>query len=614
MTVHQAAGFDQSLRKELTTNARAAHKATTRALDAQLQEIRASTKARLAEQKQTCTEEAKAVRKQAEDAYQRAAALSREQRDAERSAQRKVCALDAAAVRLRISERARLAREKRAVERHLSDELKRVRREAKTGARGVQTTEAEQRAREHHATQLAKLAEEADCLEEQINALLKQRAACCQEVEVLKARTAEAHAEAVRLAREERRARNDAKKKQCAMEAKTLRDAQREAARLLQEKKAAERSHKAEVRQIEASTRQNARRAAYQQKRERRIEGLRAAGTRRMTKAQSAENAAYKMAEVIPLGQPILVGHHSERRDRRYREKIDRKLVAASELAKEGKQLLRRADAAERNTAIFSDDPDALSKLRAEIAHLREQQETTKAINRAVRAKDKNKLTELGLTPRIIEQLFTPDFAGRLGIPGYEVTNRAANIRRLEGRLKALEQREREGPPARLQVGPVEVDEEDDRVRVRFPRPDAATLPKVKALLQRLGFKWSPTATAWQRLANPAAWYAAKQLAPQLATLLTKPPKEDLTTRIKAAYNRVTGGQRDHVKLAVLRAELPGESRNLVDDELRAMQRRGEAVLYPIDDPQRITRDDDKAALYVAGERRDLFGLQNSTW
>lgn len=48
-------------------------------------------------------------------------------------------------------------------------------------------------------------------------------------------------------------------------------------------------------------------------------------------KASFLSEEAERMASVIPLGQPILVGHHSERRDRAFRSRIDRKYSAASE-------------------------------------------------------------------------------------------------------------------------------------------------------------------------------------------------------------------------------------------------------------------------------------------
>jgi hypothetical protein len=40
------------------------------------------------------------------------------------------------------------------------------------------------------------------------------------------------------------------------------------------------------------------------------------------------------------------------------------------------------------------------------------------------------------------------------------------------------------------------------------------------------------------------------------------------------------------------------------------MQERGGAVLYPIDDPQRLRPEDDAAALRVSGERRDLLCIE----
>jgi hypothetical protein len=50
---------------------------------------------------------------------------------------------------------------------------------------------------------------------------------------------------------------------------------------------------------------------------ERRAGGARVAG-------QALYDDAHRMADAIPFGQPILDGHHSEGRDRRYRDRIHR--------------------------------------------------------------------------------------------------------------------------------------------------------------------------------------------------------------------------------------------------------------------------------------------------
>lgn len=64
--------------------------------------------------------------------------------------------------------------------------------------------------------------------------------------------------------------------------------------------------------------------------------------------AAAAANFAEARAvqEMIPLGQPILVGHHSERRHRRDLEKIDRKLDAGVEASRAAETYERRADSA----------------------------------------------------------------------------------------------------------------------------------------------------------------------------------------------------------------------------------------------------------------------------
>jgi hypothetical protein len=69
----------------------------------------------------------------------------------------------------------------------------------------------------------------------------------------------------------------------------------------------------------------------------------------RAEKAQAAGSAmvarADEMASLIPLGQPILCGHHSEQRDRRYRERIDNTPGRGFEQLKQAKRLESAAEA-----------------------------------------------------------------------------------------------------------------------------------------------------------------------------------------------------------------------------------------------------------------------------
>lgn len=63
-------------------------------------------------------------------------------------------------------------------------------------------------------------------------------------------------------------------------------------------------------------------------------------------RAQQASDESSRMASFIPLGQPILVGHHSEKSDRAYRARIWAKMDKSVEESKKAKYWNRRAESA----------------------------------------------------------------------------------------------------------------------------------------------------------------------------------------------------------------------------------------------------------------------------
>jgi len=64
---------------------------------------------------------------------------------------------------------------------------------------------------------------------------------------------------------------------------------------------------------------------AYEERQETRRERLETAAAKARKEAEVLLGSAHTMADAIPFGQPILVGHHSEGRDRRYRARIEGK-------------------------------------------------------------------------------------------------------------------------------------------------------------------------------------------------------------------------------------------------------------------------------------------------
>lgn len=62
--------------------------------------------------------------------------------------------------------------------------------------------------------------------------------------------------------------------------------------------------------------------------------------------AQDLSDKARKMGDIIPLGQPILVGHHSEGRDRNYRGKVQRTFEKSVEASRRAEEYAHKAEAA----------------------------------------------------------------------------------------------------------------------------------------------------------------------------------------------------------------------------------------------------------------------------
>lgn len=81
---------------------------------------------------------------------------------------------------------------------------------------------------------------------------------------------------------------------------------------------------------------------------------------------QRASDAAYQRSNdllaMIPFGQPILVGHHSERADRNRRAKSWAAMDKSVEEAKTAERLQHAARSSAEHQAYYTSDPDALQR------------------------------------------------------------------------------------------------------------------------------------------------------------------------------------------------------------------------------------------------------------
>jgi hypothetical protein len=253
----------------------------------------------------------------------------------------------------------------------------------------------------------------------------------------------------------------------------------------------------------------------YETRRAARVARLEAAADAKRSEAAQLRTKNDALLGVMN-GTPVLIGHHSEGRHRRDLARIERDMRKGAQASRDAQELARRAVAAEKNQAISADDPEALVKLRAKVAALETQHVREKALNAVIRkhrGKDAEDmaaaLVAVGVSAALASELVKPDFAGRVGIPDYVMSNRNAEIKRLKARIAQLESFS-QAVPREETIGEVKIGVSDNRVQMYF---DGKPPEALRAELKANGFRWAPSVGAWQRIANERAWETARRIA-----------------------------------------------------------------------------------------------------
>lgn len=204
---------------------------------------------------------------------------------------------------------------------------------------------------------------------------------------------------------------------------------------------------------------------------------------------------------------------------------------ASAELAEYRERALRAAALALAPTLapIASGAEDAVERIRAKLAERERFRTFAKDLNATIRkhrAHGREWLTSNVQACLVrhgqataadirakAEGYLKPDALGRVGVPDYAITNLGAEIRRLRARLGAVSAAK--ATPATedfyAATGIVVNDlPASNRVRISFPdKPSEETRSALKAH----GFRWVPTAKAWQAFRNPSAIEYAKKVA-----------------------------------------------------------------------------------------------------
>lgn len=199
-----------------------------------------------------------------------------------------------------------------------------------------------------------------------------------------------------------------------------------------------------------------------------------------------AYEKAKAITEMIPFGQPILVGHHSERGHRKAIETFDNSMRKSIELDKKAEYYEQKAENYGTH-GISSDNPDALSLLKEKLASQEAEHAKMVELNKEARKKGED-----------------------APIPAYMLSNSNGRMKATRDRIAQMERIQ--GRPAQEIVREdftVREDKEEGRILFLFKE-----IPSVERrdLLKRWGFKWSPTRSAWVRMLNANGLYAVKMI------------------------------------------------------------------------------------------------------
>ncbi|MDE6260995.1 MAG: DUF3560 domain-containing protein [Oscillospiraceae bacterium] len=243
----------------------------------------------------------------------------------------------------------------------------------------------------------------------------------------------------------------------------------------------------------------------YEDKKQARIDRYR----ERAEQARAQSSALWKqssdMASAIPVGQPI----HGAR-DQRYRDRIMKKAEQSFAASDKAAYYEQKAEAAENNTAISSDDPDALAKLTEKLESLQIMQTRMKQINAYYRkhgtCRGFHGLSDEDADKLISDVQYHP--WDRSPYPAYALSNNNAAIRQVKGRIQKLTEAKELGYQGwEFDGGRVVANSENNRLQVFFDeKPDE----EVRQALKGQGFRWARSEGAWQRQLTDNAIYAAK--------------------------------------------------------------------------------------------------------
>lgn len=229
-------------------------------------------------------------------------------------------------------------------------------------------------------------------------------------------------------------------------------------------------------------------RADYEERKQKRIERYNELSEKAKQRSSDYCNSTANRILMMTSGQPIIVGHHSEKKARRLHERANNDMRRAVEEDKKSEYYKDKAESAQNSSTIYNDDPEAISKLRHKLELLENERANIKARDHST----------------------------------WELTNIGAKIRSAKERIKLLEEQENlEFPDMKFKEGKAVHNKEINRIQLLF---DDKPNENIREELKCNGFHWSRYEKAWQREFNKNTIRVTKKL---IADVLSYENEED---------------------------------------------------------------------------------------
>lgn len=208
-------------------------------------------------------------------------------------------------------------------------------------------------------------------------------------------------------------------------------------------------------------------RADYEERREARRLRYEELSKKAEERSRGYSNSTANRILAMTPGQPIIIGHHSEKMAKKLHERAWQDIRKSIEEDKKSKYYKDRAKTVNNSKVIYNDDPNAIEKLKDKLEYLERQRELIKA--------DENHT-------------------------GWQLQNIGARIRETKRRIARLQKLEEiEFKDINFVGGKAIHNKDINRIQLLF---DDIPNEDIRKTLFSRGFHWSRREKAWQREFN----------------------------------------------------------------------------------------------------------------